>query len=297
VYFQISFLRRIDVLNHTRRFQIRLGVACAVIVVAAIADVRLCLAGPVDECADASPTQAALSACLDSSLADAESDLAAKSKLARQSVDGIRAREPRIKAQRAFDRAQRRFFFDRDQQCGGNPESLADSERSNKIRDCLISLTRQRAAELAATLSLDPSSSSSSSAEAKPPRAQPEPAPRAAEDPVYGVDWRLARMIRDNKEIPLPPKYRANLRLETDGRVSGYGAASAFTGRYRLKAPGKIEWAENGFLITHDAQQPDPTQIDYLYVDSLERTTRAGLSKTGLVLRSEDGSVSLSFER
>jgi uncharacterized protein YecT (DUF1311 family) len=285
------------VLNNTCRFQIRLKVAGAAIAIAAIAGVRLGIAGPVDECADVSPTQAALSACLDSSLADAENDLAAKSKLARQSVDGIRAREPRIKAQRAFDRAQRRFSFDRDQQCGGNRDSLADSERGNKIRDCLIRLTRQRSAELAATLSLDASPSSSPPAEAKPPRSRPESAPRTAEDPVYGVDWRLARMIRDNKEVPLPPKYRANLRLETDGRMSGYGAASAFTGRYRLRAPGKIEWAENGFLITHDAQQPDPTQMDYLYVDSLERTTRAGLSKTGLVLRSEDGSVSLSFER
>jgi uncharacterized protein YecT (DUF1311 family) len=279
------------------RFQVRLGFASTVIAVAAIACVRLCVAGPVDECVDASPTQAALSACLDSSLADAENDLAAKSKLARQGVDGIRAREPRIKAQRAFDRAQRRFFSDRDQQCGGSPESLADSERSNKIRDCLIRLTRQRSAELAATLSLDASPTPSRSAESKPPPPQPEAVTRASEDPVYGVDWRLARMIRDNKEVPLPPKYKANLRLETDGRVSGYGAASAFTGRYRLRAPGKIEWAENGFLITHDAQQPDPTQMDYLYVDSLERTTRAGLSKTGLVLRSEDGSVSLSFER
>jgi hypothetical protein len=114
---------------------------------------------------------------------------------------------------------------------------------------------------------------------------------------VYGVDWRLTRVIRDNKEMALPPKYKASLRLETDGRVSGYGAASAFTGRYRLRSPGRIEWAENGFLITHDAQQPDPSQIDYLYVDSLERITRAGLSKTGLVLRNEDGSISLSFER
>ena len=49
--------------------------------------------------------------------------------------------------------------------------------------------------------------------------------------------------------------------------------------------------------VSIDAQQPDPSQIDYLYVDSLERITRAGLSKTGLVLRNEDGSISLSFER
>jgi len=67
--------------------------------------------------------------------------------------------------------------------------------------------------------------------------------------------------LRQIKEMALPPKYKASLRLETDGRVSGYGAASAFTGRYRLRSPGRIEWAENGFLITHDAQQPDPSQM------------------------------------
>jgi uncharacterized protein YecT (DUF1311 family) len=258
---------------------------------------RPATAGPIDECADISPTQSAIGVCLENKLADAEADLAAKSKLARQSVDAIRGRDQRVKAQRAFDRAQRRFFSERDRLCGEGREALNESERSNKIRDCLIRLTRERSAEIASSLSLTAADSSTPPAEAKPSRPPAEPAPRPSNDPVYGVDWKLTRMIRDNQEIPLPPKYRANLRLETDGRVSGYGAVSAFTGRYRLRSPGKIEWAENGFLITHDAQQPDPTQIDYLYVDSLERTSRAGLSKSGLVLRSEDGSISLSFER
>lgn len=246
-------------------------------------------ASAIEECADSSPTQAALSDCLDSQLAAAERELSSKAQLARQHAQAIRNREQRTKALQAVDRAQRRFFAAREQECGStSPEAMTESERGNKIRNCMIRVTRERAGLAGA-----------SSAEAvETPAVQDEkPAARVQPDPVYGVDWRLTRLIRDNKEVALPAKYRANLRLETDGRVSGYGAASAFTGRYRLRSPGKIEWAENGFLITHDARQPDPTQIDYLYVDSLERATRAGLSKTGLVLRSEDGSISLSFER
>ena len=262
--------------------------------VAAIAPVLA--ASAMEECADRSPTQAGLSACLDSALADAERDLLYKAKLGRDSLEAMHTREQRAKAQRAFDRAQRRFFAERDRQCGGSRDTLPDSDRGNKMRECMIRLTRERSAQIAASLSLE-SAEPPEQAEAKPAAPQPDPAARAPSDPVYGVDWRLTRMIRDNKEMALPPKYRGNLRLEIDGRVSGYGAASAFTGRYRLRAPGKIEWAENGFLITHDAQQSDPSQIDYLYIDSLERITRAGLSKTGLVLRNEEGSISLSFER
>jgi uncharacterized protein YecT (DUF1311 family) len=266
------------------------------VLTAAATSTSLRAANAIEECADSSPTQAALSGCLDDRLNDAERELSSKSNLARESTDALRNREQRIKAQRAFDRSQRRFFADRDRQCAGSRDTLADTERANKVRECLIRLTRERTAEIAGSLSLD-ARESVPPAEVKPSRPQPETPPRPQSDPVYGVDWRLTRMIRDNKEMPLPPKYRANLRLETDGRVSGYGAASAFTGRYRLRTAGKIEWAENGFLITHDAQQRDPTQFDYLYVDSLERATRAGLSKTGLVLRNEDGSISLSFER
>ena len=262
--------------------------------VAAIAPVLA--ASATEECADRSPTQAALSECLDAALADAERDLMYKAKLGRESLDAMRGREQRAKAQRAFDRAQRRFFAERDRQCGGSRDALPDSDRGNKMRECMIRLTRERSAQIAASLSRE-SAETPAQAEAKPAAPQPDPAARAPSDPVYGVDWRLTRMIRDNKEMALPPKYRGHLRLETDGRVSGYGAGSAFTGRYRLRAPGKVEWAENGFLITHDAQQSDPSQIDYLYIDSLERITRAGLSKTGLVLRNEDGSISLSFER
>ena len=263
---------------------------------AAAASLELYAQGAVEECADRSPTQAALGACLDSRVADAERDLEYKAKLARKTFASMRSKELRDKTQRAFDRAQRRFFSERDQQCGGSPETLSDSERSNKVRECIIRLTRERSAEIASSYSLG-TAEARAPEEQQPARPQAPAATRPQSDPVYGVDWRLTRVIRDNKEMALPPKYKASLRLETDGRVSGYGAASAFTGRYRLRSPGRIEWAENGFLITHDAQQPDPSQIDYLYIDSLERITRAGLSKNGLVLRNEDGSISLSFER
>ena len=248
----------------------------------------------IDECADNSPTQAALSACLDHLLAAAERDLSAQAKRARQSAQAIRNRHQRAAAMRALDRAQKRFFASRDQECGSKHlDVAAESERGNRIRDCMVQMTRERAAQLAGSL---PAEAAQTPA---PDEARPSPrqSARPQADPVYGVDWRLMRLIRDNKEVALPPQYRANLRLEIDGRVSGFGAASAFTGRYRLRTPGNIEWAENGFLITRDARQPDPTQMDSLYVDSLERTNRAGLSKTGLVLRNEDGSISLSFER
>jgi uncharacterized protein YecT (DUF1311 family) len=250
----------------------------------------------LEQCADRSPTHAALTACLDAVLIEAERDLANKVQLARESLESIPGREQRARNQRAFDRAQRRFFYERDSQCGGSRESLPQSDRGNQMRACMIQFTRSRTEQIAGTLPLQ-SMRSQERAQPKPASDPVDAVARPSSDPVYGVDWRLTRIIRDNKELPLPPKYKANLRLETDGRMSGYGAASAFTGRYRLRSPGKIEWSENGFLITHDAQQPDPTQTDYLYIDSLERTTRAGLSKSGLVLRNEDNSISLSFER
>jgi hypothetical protein len=235
---------------------------------------------------------------MDAALSDAERDLAYNAKLSREVIENTRSRQERAKRLLAFDRAQRRFYYDRDRQCGGNRDTLGDSERANQIRECMIQLTRARSAQIGATLPIPRKRASvRSPAESTAKPAPSDPGEPAVRDPVYGIDWRLTRIIRDSKELALPPKYKANLRLETDGRVSGYGAASAFTGRYRLRSPGRIEWSENGFLITHDAQQPDPTGFDYLYIDALERINRAGLSKTGLVLRNDDGTISLSFER
>src|SRR5262249_9030369 len=184
--------------------------------VVAFAGTGLRAAAPLEECADISPTQAGISVCLDNKLAEAQADLAAKSKLARRSIDAIRGHEQRAKAQRGFERAQRRFLAERERVCGES-RPLSDSERGNKVRDCLIRLTRDRSDEIAASLSLNTGERSTPEPEPKSSAPQAEAAPRAPTDPVYGVDWRLTRMIRDNQEVPLPPKYRANLRLETDG--------------------------------------------------------------------------------
>jgi uncharacterized protein YecT (DUF1311 family) len=253
----------------------------------------------LEQCADESPTQSAIGTCMEQKLAEAERELAHNAKLMRDGFATMRGRETRARAHEDFDRAQRRFFTQRDRECGAVREGLDYSDRSNKVRDCMIRMTMTRSAQIASRLGPP----------AAPPAVKPQeatPAPedsaadaskRASADPVYGADWHLIKMVRDNKEVPLPPKYRGTLRLEPDGRVSGFGAGSAFTGRFRIPSPGRIQWSENGFLISHDAQQADPSGVDYLYIDSLERVSRAGLARTGLVLRSEDGSVTLSFER
>ena len=227
--------------------------------------------------------------CLDDMFEEAENDLLEQAKMARQRINAINSRTRRVSAERAFDREQKQFLASRRANCGPlTSEFSADSARANEIRDCYIRMARERAAEIGKSLGNRPAAQEAPAARS---------APRAAADAVYGIDWRLDRLVRDNDEFELPDGYRATVRLDDDGRVSGKGAVNAFSGQYKLRPGGKIEWTQNGLFITRTSGLDEHAGVDQLFIDALERVSRAGLGQDGLVLRNEDGSIVLTFTR
>ena len=250
----------------------------------------LAASAPLEECTDQSPTLEGIALCLDELFEQAEEDLQEQAKAARTRIAATRSRNARGQAERAFDAAQKRFFAARRATCGRLiNQGEANNARANQVRDCFVLRTRERAAEIAGEFGL---ASDGAEQAAAANRSSADPA-----DNVYGTDWRLTRLVRDRKDIPLPAGYTATLRLDVDGRVSGKGAVNAFAGEYQLKSQGRIEWAQHGFLTTRTSGPVEFGAIDQLFIDALERATRAGLAQANLVLRNEDASIALTFVR
>jgi heat shock protein HslJ/uncharacterized protein YecT (DUF1311 family) len=248
-------------------------------------------ATPLDECTDQSPTLEGIALCLDDLFEQAEQDLQSEAKAARTRIAGIRSRSERLRAERAFDAAQKKFFTSRRAMCGRLSGESEDgyNVRANQVRDCFVRRTQERALEIASEFGRRPAGEERTAAQSDPDAG--------AANSVYGMEWRLVRLVRDRKEIPLPAGYKATLRLDEDGRVSGKGAVNAFSGEYQLKSQGRIEWAQHGFLTTRTLGFEEFGAMDQLFIDALERATRAGMGQTGLVLRNEDSSIALTFVR
>jgi len=245
---------------------------------------------PIEECTDQSPTLEGIALCLDELFEQAEEDLQEQAKAARTRIAGTRNRTARGQAERAFNAAQKRFFAARRTGCGRLTieGGGANNARANQVRECFVRRTRERAAEIVVEFNLASASAEQAAAET----AAPDPA-----DSVYGTDWRLARLVRDRKDVALPAGYTATLRLDVDGKVSGKGAVNAFAGEYQLKSQGRIQWAQHGFLTRRTSGPVEFGAIDLLFIDALERATRAGLAQASLVLRNEDASIALTFVR
>jgi hypothetical protein len=64
-----------------------------------------------------------------------------------------------------------------------------------------------------------------------------------------------------------------------------------------LREGGRIEWLQQGFSLERNSGRFDAPDPDEAILDDLALTTRLRLDAPGLVLQSEDGSVSLGFAR
>ncbi|MEO8629187.1 MAG: META domain-containing protein [Betaproteobacteria bacterium] len=257
----------------------------AVLVMGVATDVA---ATPLEDCANASPTTEGIAICLDDLFDDAELELINQTKRVRAGIQAMKGASTRSKASHEFERQHKNFLAARRAECGHLSDRPTTGVGDNQVRDCFIRMTHERLGVLEQVVGKAPQRRST---------GNPREPVATASDAVYNVAWRLVKMIRDGKEIPLPAQYNATLRLGSDGAVTGKGAVNAFSGEFRLRTAGKIEWTQHGFLTERTAGPPELASLDELYIDALERVSSAALAPAGLILRSEDEAVTLTFAR
>ena len=286
--FSLSMRIAISPCGHVGRRGYRVGHWAALLSVLAAVACADAAATPLEDCANDSPTTEGIAICLDNLFDDAELELINQTKRARASIQAMKGAGARSKASREFEQQHKNFLAARRAECGHLSDRPTTGVGDNQVRDCFIRMTHERLGVLEQAVG-----------KAQPRRspAKPREPVSTPSDAVYNVEWHLVGLIRDGKEIPLPAEYRATLRLDNDGAVTGKGAVNAFSGEFRLRTAGKIEWAQHGFLTERTVAPPELGSLDGLYIDALERVSNAALAPTGLILRSEDESVTLTFAR
>jgi uncharacterized protein YecT (DUF1311 family) len=245
---------------------------------------------PLDECSDRSPTVAGIRACLDQMFqqADAELRLRAKAVLARMREVQKQTGSPR--AAQTFIAAQKEFRAYRKAHCDWCATAAQTEQAAETLRrDCAIRLTRNRVGELATLLPADGAGPKATEAESVPAEA--------LSHALFGVEWRLVRVVKDGRQVPLAPESRVVLMLSEGGSVTGRTSGSIYSGRYVLRDGNRIEWLQRGFSVERTSGRFDVSDPDESILDDMLQTTRLWVESPGLILDSGDGSVTLVFAR
>ena len=247
-------------------------------------------ATPLEDCTDRSPTVAGIRECLAETFLQVDTEFRVRSKAVLALMRRIQKQTRSPRAPQAFISAQDQFRAFRKAQCDWSARAEPSELHADWLRqDCLIRLTRERAAELGALLPSDETGLE--------PRERETSPPDDADHALFGVEWRLVRMVKHGLEVPLPAETRVSLVLTEGGNAVGRSRAGQFSGRYALREGGRLEWLQQGFSVERDLGRFDEADPDEAILDDLALTTRLRLDVPGLVLQSEDGSISLGFAR
>ena len=242
---------------------------------------------PLESCSVESPNRSAVAQCLQRSLQEADAAMTAALASTRQAIFTLESGATRQQSLKALSAAQKSFLEFRKANCAWHAARMpSGTDAGATAQDCMIRMTRERAEELGAK---------SSAAEAL---SQPAlPTESASVMAWQGVEWKLARMVRDGKEVPLVPNSKITANFHAAGRVAGAASVNRYFGSYKASAEGRIEWSPPGFGATRMAGRPELMQQEALFLDTLSKVTTARMEGTRLILGSEDGSVELTFGR
>lgn len=241
---------------------------------------------PLEACSVASASRSAVAECLQRSFQEADAAMTAALASARQVLFTAESGAVRQQSLRALSAAQRSFLEYRKTNCAWHRARLpAGFEADTAAQDCSIRMTRARAEDLGAK---------AGAAGTSPPALLTESASVMA---WQGVEWKLARMLRDGKEVPLVLNSKVTANFHAAGRVAGMASVNRYFGSYKASAEGRIEWSPPGFGATRMAGRPDLMQQEALFLDALAKVSAARMEGPRLILASEDGTVELTFER
>ena len=242
---------------------------------------------PLQACSAASPNRSALAQCLQRNLQEADVAMTAALASTRQELFTLESSASRQQSLKALSAAQKSFLEFRKANCAWHAaRTPSGADAGAAAQDCMIRMTRARVEELRAR-----------SSAADTPSQPALPTESASVMAWQGVEWKLARMVRDGKEVPLVPNSKVTANFHAAGRVAGAASVNRYFGSYKATAEGRIEWSPPGFGATRMAGRPELMQQEALFLDALAKVSTARMEGTRLLLANDDGSVELTFGR
>jgi heat shock protein HslJ len=241
---------------------------------------------PLQACSAAAQNPSAVSQCLERKLHEADAVMAAALAAARQESGRLDLATGRSQAVRALAAAQREFLSYRGSNCAWHAARTGATGASDTTQDCLIRMTLARADDLRTQLA---------------PAATPAQTSALTESASVmawqGVEWKLTRMVRDGREVPIVAGSKVTANFHAAGRVAGVASLNRYFGSYKASGDGHIGWAAPTFGATQLAGKPELMQQETLYLGALAKVSNARMEGTRLVLSNDDESVELTFER
>jgi heat shock protein HslJ len=241
---------------------------------------------PLQACTAAASSPGAISQCLERKLRDAEAAMAAALAAARQESGRVDLETGKMQGTKALAAAQKEFLNYRKSNCAWHAARTGGAGASDAAQDCMIQMTSARADDL---------------------RSQTAPSMAAAQTSVLtestsvmawqGVDWKLSKMVREGREVPLVAGSKVTANFHAAGRVAGVASLNRYFGSYKASGDGRIEWAGPSFGATQMAGKPELMQQERLYLDALAKVSNARMEGQRLRLSNQDGTVELTFDR
>ncbi len=245
-------------------------------------------AGALSECYAISASRVEIGPCLDRKLAEAEADLAAAVRAVRDRMTDLDRVTGRTDAGPAFERAEERFLAFREAHCVWQGARLASGTGAGDVtRDCLVHMTRARAAELKAETAQGSGGAS----------AEGEPSPRDVVAAVRGHEWRLVGLVVAGTPTPIVPGSAITIRFDDNGLARGAASLNRYQRGYRLGPDGALGWVGPGFAATRMAGPPDLMRQEAAFLEALQTASRLRIEEGKLLLESANGGTRLTFER
>jgi heat shock protein HslJ len=116
-------------------------------------------------------------------------------------------------------------------------------------------------------------------------------------DGLRGATFRLTSARVGDQQIPLPAQPAVTIRIEEAGKVSGHSIINLYVGSLSVESDGTVTWGSAGFALTRRSGPPMMMDLESLYLQALESTTRLSSDGATLTFSSEEPPVALVFER
>ena len=113
---------------------------------------------------------------------------------------------------------------------------------------------------------------------------------------ITGIEWRLKKLITDNKSIPLIKDSKTTFSCDKEGKVAGVASINRYFGNFNLKENGDIVWNQ-AFGMTRMAGPPELMEQEAAFMHALPQTARMYLKASKLILISKDKSTTLEFAK
>jgi heat shock protein HslJ len=238
------------------------------------------------ECYAGSANRIVVGQCLERRFDEVSAELATAVSAVRERMLKLDAATGRKLATGTFDRSQQAFVDFREDNCVWLATQVGAGTGSGDLeRDCQIRMTRARTDELR------------SLGQATPSDAAPKSSAESGGPALAGQAWRLTRLLRNGQKVGLVPGSAPSIQFDEAGHVSGNASVNRFSGGYAVDASGSLRWSQSGFATTRMSGAPDLMRQEDWVLDALNRAVRVQVAGNTLMLRNDDESIVLTFER